>query len=443
MRTWAFSLILAASWACNGDKTEPPPDEGDTDTDTDADTDTDTDADTDTDTDTDTGPCPTVLPTGTVVDVGLTDDLALAVAEAEPGDTLLLESGTYAVVPPLVLDKALTLRSSTGVRGDVVLDGDQRGGALLEIRASDVTVAHLTLANSGLDAVSIVADTSSRSGISLWDLAITDPGRVAIVATGDYAAGFGLDESEIACVDASLSAAGRVRIPGECETGGIDAYGARDVVVRDSTFTGFWCEDDAALVGIRFWRGSRDITITRNILADAATGIVIGEGEDTVVRPWSDDPCSTAASLQAVDCTVTNNIVFGADDDLVGSADGFTVGIRAESSCRATILHNSVYGGNEPVLGAIRQGYATTTGVIANNLVSHDVVRVDGALADAHTNVENAPFDSWYFPAQGDFHTAPGATWAINQGDPTASVPVDLDGEPRADGQPDIGADER
>jgi hypothetical protein len=75
--------------------------------------------------------------------------------------------------------------------------------------------------------------------------------------------------------------------------------------------------------------------------------------------------------------------------------------------------------------------------------VSHDVLRIDGALADARANAENARFDTWYFPAQGDFHTAPAASWAIDQGDPTATVPDDMDGEPRDDGLPDIGADEQ
>ncbi len=444
MRTltcWAWLLGLAA---CGGDKTEPTPD-GDADTDTDADTDADTDTDTDADTDTDpeAGPCPTVEPTGTSRAVAAGEDLAAAIADADAGDTLLLADGTWAVTPPLVLDKPLVVRSASGDPASVVLDGGARGGDLVQIAADGVTLAHLTLANAGEDAISVDLATDTRADLRLWDLVITDPGRMAIVADGDFAGGHGLEGAELACVSASLSAAGRGRVGGECETGGVDATGARDVLVRDSRFSGFWCEDDPAMVGIRFWRGSRDITITRNVLADVGTGIVVGQTQDAIGRTWADEPCATTDVLQAVDTTVTNNVVFVAAADAVASNDALSVGILAESSCNATILHNSIYSGKEPALGAIRQRFATTTGIIANNLVSHDVLRIDGALADARANAENARFDTWYFPAQGDFHTAPAASWAIDQGDPTATVPDDMDGEPRDDGLPDIGADEQ
>ncbi len=440
--------MLAWTWlgavACAGDKTEPPPPDGDADTDTDTDADTDADTDTDTDTDTDDGPCPERAPAGPTVDVALGEDLEAAVAAAAPGSTLLLASGTWGVVPPLVLDKAVTLRSATGRRDDVVLDGEGRGGDLVEIRADDVTVAHLTLANAGQDAVSVVADTASRESITLWDLAIVDPGRVAIVADGDPAQGFGLEHAEIACIDASLSAAGRGRVGGECETGGVDVVAARDVVVRDSRFSGFWCATDPALVGIRFWRGSRDIVVERNVLADVATGIVVGQSLEADTRVWPDEPCGAVGGpLHAIDATVRNNIVFAADDDVVQSNDGLTVGVLAESSCGVSIVHNSVYAGNIPLEGDIVERYATTTGIIANNLVSHGVQRLDGALADVVGNVESATFDTWYYPSQGDFHTSPAAVWAIDQGDPAHSVPDDVDGERRTDGAPDVGADER
>src|SRR5262249_29460886 len=145
-------------------------------------------------------------------------------------------------------------------------------------------------------------------------------------------------------------------------------------------------------------------------------GIALGESQDQVGRTYDDDPCGDVL-LQHIDGVVTNNIVSAYEDDLIYSNGGVLTGIRVESSCNAEVSHNSVYSAVEPQ-SSIEQRYDTTTGRMANNLVSHKVVRVADAAAEVLANVEDAQFDSWTFPAGGDFHTSPGAVWAIDQGDP-------------------------
>ena len=76
-----------------------------------------------------------------------------AVLTASPGDTVLVAAGRY-VEPTLVIDKALTLHGERGA----ILDGVGERG-LIEIRADSVTVAGLTLRNTG------ISFTSDRAAI--------------------------------------------------------------------------------------------------------------------------------------------------------------------------------------------------------------------------------------------------------------------------------------
>ena len=107
------------------------------------------------------------------------------------------------------------------------------------------------------------------------------------------------------------------------------------------------------------------------------------------------------------------------------------------------VIHNSVQSAVAPDAASIEHRYDTTTGVIANNLASYVIRRLDASALDEDTNLENVGADTWFYPAGGDFHTAPGATWAVDQGSTAHTLPDDVDGEPRDDGLPDVGADER
>ncbi|MCA9490917.1 MAG: hypothetical protein KC621_13405, partial [Myxococcales bacterium] len=394
-----------------------------------------------TDADTDTDVCGELPMPGTVTNVATSADLAAQIAAAAPGATLVLAPGTHLVTPPLVLDKAITLRSE-GVVASATIDGARTAGPLVEIRASGVTLAHLGLTRSGGDLVHVQPAGADIEDTRLYALTMVDPGRYAVVVEGDGADHW-VEGGELSCSTIELSDDGRGEIDGECETGGIDAYGVRDWVVRDNHFEGLWCDTDPAGPAARFTYGSRDIQVYRNVMADVARGIVLGESRDQIGRVWSDEPCGQTTVLQSISAGAWNNIVFAYDSELAASNDVLLVGIAAESACDVTIVHNSVYSPEPPAQGAIHQRFATTSGVVANNLVSHDVLRQDNATATASANVENAPFDTWWFPAQRDFHTAPAAVSAIDQGDPSYTVADDIDGEPRDDGAPDVGADER
>ncbi len=338
----------------------------------------------------------------------------------------------------------MTLRSTTNVATDVILDMDYADGDLIEVQASDVTLAHLTLTRSG-DALVRTTQSRTITGLKLHDVRLIDPAGIAVVIAPNGQEDAFADDGAITCSHLELTNDGRDQVFGLCGTGGIDASFARNWEVRDNTIDGFWCDRELpAAPGIRFSRGSRDITVLRNVLLDSPRGIVVGETPDQLGRRYDDDPCGDVFA-QAIDAVVINNIVSAWRDALVfDSSYGVQYGIKAESSCNVRILHNSVAHRVQPTgLASIEHRYPITSGMVGNNYTSHAVIRSDDSTADVDTNIEQAPQTSWYFPTQDDFHLAPAATDAFDVGSTAflAEVPDDIDGEPRGKA-PDVGADE-
>jgi nitrous oxidase accessory protein len=76
------------------------------------------------------------------IHVGRGDDLAAAVAQAAPGDRLLIGQGTYS--GPIVIDKPLNLEGTEGA----IIDGGG-AGSVIKVLAPDVSIRGLTVRNSG------------------------------------------------------------------------------------------------------------------------------------------------------------------------------------------------------------------------------------------------------------------------------------------------------
>ncbi len=437
-----FTALLAVVAACSGDKdgsnpTLPPDDTGET-------------APTG-----DTGPTTTTSPqsglctpwpaaSGAVTTAEPGDDLAALVASAAAGSTLSLAAGTYGLTAPLVLDRAITIRSADDDPASVVIDGDYLDGDLIQIRASGVVLAHVTLQRSGDALVRVAPADVDITGARLHGLRLVDPAGVAVAVGPDASEQHFADDGELSCSHLELTDGGRSEVLGLCDTGGFDAAFARGWVVRDNVIDGFWCDRGLPAPGVRFTRGSRDVKVLRNQLLDSPTGIIVGEGLDQLGRRYPDEPCGDAYA-QAIDAHVINNVVSAWRDRLVyDSQDGLVSGIRAESSCNARILHNTVVHRVPVQRASIEHSYPLTSGIIANNLVSGTVIRAGDSAADVDTNMELASELNWMFPIQGDFRLAPAATAPIDAGSSAylTEVPADLDDDVRSD-PPDLGADER
>jgi hypothetical protein len=393
--------------------------------------------------------CPALPPpTGNVVDVtpAQAGQLAAIVAGARSGDTIRLADGTYALDGDVLLfaTPGVTLRSASGDRDAVVLDGNYQGGNLVAIVASNVTVADLTLRRSWHHLVHVTPQSAHVTGTLLHNLRAIDPGEQAIKVNANGAQTLFADDGVIRCSRIELTDAGRPHIRNGCYTGGIDAHRARGWHVHDNEVAGFWCASGLSEHGIHFWTGSRDTLVERNRVRDCARGIGFGLGQGTPGRAYADAPCGGAANLGHYGGTIRNNIVFAGDDRLFDQgAGGFDLGIGLEEACGTRVLHNTVVSTRAP-FSSIEGRFANTAAVLTNNLMSHNLRARDGAVLTLAGNLASAPGSLFVEAAvAGDLHLVDTALAAIDQG---AAVPAghadrDLDGEVRETAR-DVGADE-
>lgn len=382
--------------------------------------------------------------TGTTVVLAPTDPTPLQASldALSPGDTALLATGTWSLTAPLRLTiPGVTIRSQSGNRADVVLDGTDTASAIFQVVASDVVIASLTATNAAGDGVRVVPEGADLTGPMLYDLELLDNSQFGVFVDADANAFFA-DGGTLACSHVGLTAAGRARVDNGCTTAGVEALRARDWTVTDSTIEGYWCPSGNAPAGVRFWRGSRDTRIQRSRVLESRRGIVLGFGTDVIVRSYGDAPCG-GLQTQHYGGKLHNNLVWADDTDLITSLGGLVDGIALESACEVEVLHNTLHVA-AATNGDLVHRYPNTSGVVANNLSQGTNRRLDGAVTLATNNVENAGDYTWVHVPSGDFHLAPGVTPAVDAGDPAylTAVPDDADGLPR-DALPDCGLDER
>lgn len=386
---------------------------------------------------------PLPAPTNTIsVAVADVANLQTIIEGATAGDTVLLANGTYnlAGLTLWFRDDGVSLRGES--RDGVILDGGYQSGSIVNVAASQITIADLTIKNAYYHPVH-VSPSAGRSitGTLLYNLKLHNPGEQAVKINTNGGGTLFADQGVVACSHLLLDDAGRPNIRNNCYTGGIDMHQGRGWVFRDNLVEGFWCQAGLSEHGIHLWRGGRDNVIERNVLRNNARGIGLGLGNDTSGRSWSDNPCGGAIA-QDYAAAVRNNMIFADAADLYTSASGVDVGIGLESACNATVVHNTVFTTEAP-FSSIEYRFATTSGVIANNLVSHNVrdrgqttIAVVGNVIDATA--------SWFVDATaGNLHLAETATNAIDKADAASAVAEDFDGDPRNDGSADVGADER
>jgi hypothetical protein len=388
-------------------------------------------------------------PSGMIIDVTPQDDLVAAVAGAPPGATVLLAAGNYDLTGQSVwLGDGVTLRGQSDDPSAVVLDGgyDTNGGGMVNAAsASGVTIADLTIQRPRFHAIHITANDAAANDALIHRVRIFDPGEQAIKinhsSNGNYA-----DDGEIACSTITLTEPGRQQVMSytssgsNCYTGGVDAHGARDWLVRDNIITGFWCSNsDLAEHGIHFWTGSRDTTVVRNHLVDNARGI--GFGLTVGGRTYADDPCSGVNDASHYGGFVANNFVSATDPNLFASPNGMDLGIGIWHACGATVVHNTVASDQAP-FSSIEWRFPETSVELVNNLVSHTLRERDGASATMDGNMEDVT-QGYADLASADLHLAAGSP-AIAQGSALGAMlsPEDIDGDVRPTG-PDVGADQQ
>ncbi len=386
-----------------------------------------------------------------VVDVSPADlgNLTSIVSNAAPGDTIRFASGVYDLAGEYLWVSApgVTLRSATGNRDDVILDGNYQTTEIITISASNVTVADLTIRQAFTHPIHVVTAGSDTIGTRIYNVHVIDP-REQAIKVNPSSDGVYVDDGEVACSHIELTDAGRPHVqpdPGGCYTGGFDGHQARGWVVRDNIIQGFWCDTGLSEHAVHCWRGCRDTVVERNRLIDNARGVGFGLATSGNARTYDDDPCPEAGGgyVGHYDGVVRNNFIFASDPGLLSSSSGFDCGVCFWSACGARAVHNTIVstGSN---FSSIEWRFSTSVGVeISNNIATHALRERDGASGVLEGNLEGAQLSMFLDGPGGDLHLAPGATVAIDQGValPAGQCDDDIDGEDR-DGSPDIGADE-
>ncbi len=434
--------------------------DSDTDTDTDSDTDSGGDTDTDTDSDTDTGGgversfCEPLPPsTGNIINVdpSQANDLRSIVANASSGDTIMLDDGTYTLDSDdyiRFVTPGVTLRSASGNREAVVLDGAYETPEIIQVVASDVTIADVTIMRAYNHPIHV---TSSDSGDTLntmiYNVHVVDPRQQAIKINAHGAKVHFTDNGTIACSHIEMTDEGRSHVDTastDCYTGGVDAHLSRGWTIRDNHIENFWCANGLSEHAIHLWRGCRDTVVERNVLTNNARGVGFGLASSGEARTYDDNPCSTASGYVGHYAgIVRNNFIFANDADLFASSSGFDSGVALWSSCETRVLHNTVVstGAN---FSSIEWRFSTSVGIeITNNIVTHGLNERTDASATLAGNLESASMSLFVDGPGGDLHLVSGASEAIDNGIVISGgdVEFDIDGESRGQ-KPDIGADE-
>jgi hypothetical protein len=344
-------------------------------------------------------------PTGKVVRVGTVEALRAAVRDATPGETIVLEAGTYDMSGG---DAAATLEVTVprvvirGVGGDpsaVVLDARIDTDEIIAVRGEGVTVAELTLTRAFGSGLAV----HGAPGAQAYRVRFLDTGTSAMVAKaerGAYADGGTVACSSFERVDSCFP--------------GLELRQAEGWEVRDTTFAHAGCEAP----GLLAWTGSRGTRVARSRFEAQGVALRLGdtdydEGEERIYDGAEcDDP--RAGHFGGI---VEDSFVLG--------------GVRLEAACAPTVRHVSVWGGD--------LAWAFSTDVTAlNNLAA---VMDGGGTLRAEGNLRPGAAD-FLDATGGDLHLAPGS------GARSAGVPVpgddalDVDGDARDANAPSVGADE-
>jgi len=391
------------------------------------------------------GSCaPLPAPTGNVIELSPAQSASLpsVVLAAQPGDTIQLADGTYVVPQTLVfLRPGVTIRSKSGNRNAVILDGQYAIGEILLVMESDITVADLTVKRAFYHPVHVSPERRTTSGTLIHNVRLVDGAQQFIKINANN--GFYADNGVVRCSSLEMTDAGRAEVRDNCYTGGIDGHQAQGWQVYLNDFSGFWCSAGLSEHAIHFWMSSRDTMIDRNVIINSARGVGLGLGQTwPVFRSYPDQPCDGKMALGHYGGSITNTVIFANDPRLFASSSGLDAGITLEQSCATNVLHNTVFS-TAPPFSSIEWRWANTTATIANNIVSHNLLQRDGGVATLAGNLTNAPA-SLFVDAltNGDLHLRPTATAAIDQGAAlTTPVAWDIDGAQRGS-RPDIGADE-
>ena len=136
------------------------------------------------------GSCaPLPLPAGNIIEVSPAQAASLPsiVLAARPGDTIQLTDGVYVLLQTLYFQQpGVTIRSKTGNRTAVTLDGQYAVGDILLLTASNLTVADLTVTRAYYHPVHVAPEQGTTTGTLIHNVRVVDGAQQFIKINQNY-----------------------------------------------------------------------------------------------------------------------------------------------------------------------------------------------------------------------------------------------------------------
>jgi hypothetical protein len=376
---------------------------------------------------------------------GDSDGLVAAVDNAAPGDTILLEPGTYVLDSPLeILADDVYLGSATGSADDVVLDRLFGSGDGVVLRGGGIELTAITIANTLSSSVLVAPfGTAIVEGAEIYALRSIDSMNrsIRVVAGPD---GAFADGGLIACSTFTMTDEARAAYDANCRVGGPRLSAVADWVVRDNRMERLWCSFQGSGAGVSVEDRSRNIEILRNEIIDAWIGIRLGQDGMADVRSWPDDPCDALYETHVYGGVVRNNAVVRSAPELFDETV-VDAGLIVWAACDTSVDHNTIMDAQSTYSGLeIRFMDAAGGTQIRNNVMTDDLRIREGpiggmASANLAGNFDQVDDAAFVDIAAGDYHLAPESQDDYRS--PGVGVVEDIDGDARAD-PPNAGADE-
>lgn len=371
---------------------------------------------------------------GREVIVSTASALRAAVEGAEPGDVILLESGTYDVQGNVRASAAGSAAAPIVVRASTPLEARIRFNA---VEGFLVSGPHWTF--EGLDIEGVCADHSDCEHafhiVGAADFTVIRGNRVHGFNAHIKANGTGtprvfpddvlIENNEF--FNETPRATGNPVTP-------IDVVGGRRWIVRGNFIHDHQKGGGDGVSYAAFLKGnSRDGLIERNLVicellhtGGTRLGLSFGGGGTSPDSICEDGTCSP----EHQNGILRNNIVVNCPAD---------VGIYVNECANCLILHNTVFGTT-----GIDVRYAASVVDARGNVLSGPIRARNSATVNKSGNLEqvsNSDFLAWFAdPAAADFSLVDGTALVDVGSEPTDTLPDDFCGNPRADGAPDLGA---
>ena len=350
-------------------------------------------------------------------------------ATASGGDlTILIADGVYDLNGQYlrITVDGVTVRSQSGHRESVTLDGHYQTTEIFQILASDVTIADLRVQRALDHPVHVMAASGRDVNHTLIsNIHIVDPGQQAVKINPNAARTHFVNHGRITGCLIELTDTGRATVwdyNKSCYTGGIDGHQADGWIIEDNEIRGFWCSGGLAEHGIHLWSDSSNTLVQRNRVIDCDRGIGFGLG-----------------NRGHTGGVIRNNMIYHGPDH--GYSD---VGIGLESATGAQVYNNTIFFGHG-YPNAIEYRFAQSNHLtIANNLCNRQIRSRNGGTTTLLThNVLNAAA-GWFKDTQaGDLHLQAERAGVTDAAYSLSGLTDDFDSQHRPLGPgPDIGADE-